>query len=244
MIDPELEIKAYVPPDMEQMSNEDLCVLAQAGNVDAANVLVWRNGGFISNKSYSVFEELFSEESVYSVTWEDLLQEARLAFWKAIFRFEPARKMKLTTFAGECIRNALHDYWDHFCVENKMERKLWRVEGTADEDEPELSFDDSQDFEAETPGETFDPFYSEDLLDEYHRRPEPILLEKETIEEISRAVSSLPPREQKYLCYRFGYPLEVERSLKDTAEHFSLRASRADKIERKALDAVRKGLRW
>lgn len=229
--------------EMVRASNEELCLLAQAGNADAVDVLLLHNAGFISRKAWHFYEEKLRGESAYSISQEDLFQEAQLAFWKAIYDYDPGRKAKLTTFAGITIWNALHDYWDRYCSENQYERSFLRAESLV-RDEPGASNDGIQNVDVEAPGEEPDPLCLETAVDEYRRRPEPILLEKETREEIYRALGALPPREETYLCYRFGYPHEDERSLRETAEHFSLRESRAKKIESEALAAFRKGLHW
>ncbi len=226
-------IRPYVPPGMEAMTNEDLCVLAQHGSEDAVNVLIYRNEMFLVQIAGELHRTLFTHSHDFSVDMKDLLQVARLAFWKAIETFDPSHGAKLTTYARTVIWNKILDFKEHYDVETEFEQELVsRLEGKEEDDE---SFSSKENYfgvkVCRKKGKLIRP-------------PEALLIREETREEIAYTVSSLSPRERVYLCYRFGYPDDDERSVKDTAEHFMLRASRAEKIERAALAALRRALPW
>lgn len=230
---PELEIRPYVPPGMEAMTNEALCELAQRGDEDAVNVLIWRNEGFLLQIAGELYRKLFTHSRDYSAALEDALQVARLAFWDAIETFDPARGAKLTTYARTCVWNRILDYKESYDTETAFEQELVSRWQSEKEDDESFSGKEKH-FGAKR----------NRRKGKLIRPPEALVLRAETKAEVSRSVSSLPPRERTYLCYRFGYPEDDERSVKDTAEHFMLRASRAEKIERAALAALRRALPW
>lgn len=222
----ELEIRPVFPAEWKQLSNEELCALAQGGNELAMNTLIWRNESFLAERALAVHEKSFSKVREYSVDFDDLMQAARIGFWKAINTFKPSRGTKLITYGGKCIENELKGFKGKYKRATKTERKGYRMEG-GDQD-----------------GEESKGFNQELRPDEYKKRPEPMALARETSEEICRSVNSLEPRERKYLCYRFGYPFDEEKSQKRTAEHFFLHQVRAEKLEQKALRNFRHGLHW
>ena len=222
----DLEIKPYVPPEWKTISNEALCTLAKAKNKHAMDVLIWRNESFLADKVHDIYEKSFRNRQEYSVDFDDLMQAARLAFWRAIKTYDPERNIKLTTYAGKCIENSLKDFRGKYKTTTKMERMGFRVEDKAQEDE-----------ESEEPILELYP-------DEYKKRPEPKLIARETSEEICRSVNSLEPREKKYLCYRFGYPFDDEVPQRKAAERVLISRTRADELEREALRHFRAGLHW
>ena len=222
----DLEIKPYVPPEWKTISNEALCALAKAKNKHAMDVLIWRNESFLADKVHDIYEKSFRNRQEYSVDFDDLMQAARVAFWRAIKTYDPERNIKLTTYAGKCIENSLKDFRGKYKTATKMERMGFRVEDKAQEDE-----------ESEEPILELYP-------DEYKKRPEPKLIARETSEEICRSVNSLDPRERKYLCYRFGYPFDDEVRQKKAAEHFLISRTRANELEQEALRHFRAGLHW
>ncbi len=226
-------IRPYIPPGMEDMTNEALCALAQRGDEDAANYLIWRNEMFLVQIAGELHRTLFTHSHDFSVDVKDLLQVARLAFWKAIETFDPSRGAKLSTYARTVVWNRILDYKEHYDVETKFEQeRVSRLEGKKEGDE---SFSSKGNYFGvkvrRKKGKLF-------------RQPEVVLLREETKAEIAHSISSLTPRERVYLCYRFGYPDDEARSLNETAEHFSIRVIRAEKIEAAALAALRKSLPW
>lgn len=226
-------IRPYVPPGMEDMTNEALCELAQRGDEDAANVLIWRNEMFLVQIAGELHRTLFTHSHDFSVDIKDLLQVARLAFWKAIETFDPSRGAKLSTYARTVIWNKILDYKERYDVETEFEQELVsRWQGKKEDDE---------DFSGK---ENHFGVKANRKKSKLIRPPEALLIREETKVELARSVSSLSPRERVYLCYRFGYPEDEERSLKQTAEHFSIRVIRAEKIETASLAALRKALPW
>lgn len=226
-------IRPYIPPGMEDMTNEALCELAQRDDEDAVNYLIWRNEMFLVQIAGELHRTLFTHSHDFSVDMKDLLQVARLAFWKAIDTFDPSRGAKLTSYARTVVQNTILGYKEHYDVETKFEQELVsRLEGKKEDDESFSGKENHFGVKASRKN------------GKLIRPPEALLIRKETKAEIARSVASLQPRERVYLCYRFGYPDDEERSVKDTAEHFSIRAIRAEKIEAAALASLRNGLPW
>ena len=91
----DLEIKPYVPPEWKTISNEALCALAKAKNKHAMDVLIWRNESFLADKVHDIYEKSFRIRQEYSVDFDDLMQAARVAFWRAIKTYDPERNIKL-----------------------------------------------------------------------------------------------------------------------------------------------------
>ena len=222
----ELDIIPYVPPGWEDLSNEELCALAQAKDKRAMDVLIWRNESFLADKVHDIYEKSFRVRQEYSVDFDDLMQAARMGFWKAITAFDPAQNIKLTTYAGKCVENRLKDFRGKYKTATKAEHMGFRVEEETQEDE-----------DPKDPIQKLHP-------DEYKKRPEPMTIARETAEEVCRSVNSLEPREKKYLCYRFGYPFDDEVAQKETAEHFRISRTRARELEQQALHNFRIGLHW
>ena len=77
-------------------------------------------------------------------------------------------------------------------------------------------------------------------IDPYQKKPEPILLEKEHRREVFDSLDGCTPREKSYLTYRFGYPMDDERTKKETREHFGLSETRAEDLEQRACTHFKK----
>ena len=81
--------------------NEELALRIQAGDKNAAELLISQNEGYLTKlaRAYIPWCEL-----------EDLKQEAALALLDAAGRFDPAYGTKLLTYATPAIEAALSDY--------------------------------------------------------------------------------------------------------------------------------------
>ncbi len=226
-------IRPYIPPGMEDMTNEAICALAQHGDEEAMNYLIWRNEMFLVQIAGELHRTLFAHSHDFLVDVKELVQVARLAFWKAIDTFDPSRGTKLTTYARTVVQNAILGYKEHYDVETKFEQeRVSRLEGKKEDDETYSS------------KENYFGNKVRRKKGKLIRPPEALVIRAETKEEVACSVSSLPPRERVYLFYRFGYPDDEEQSVKETAEHFSIRVIRAEKIEAAALVALRESLPW
>ena len=85
-------------------SNEELALRIQAGDKNAAELLLSQNEGYIT--------ELALKHSEWCEL-EDLKQEGAIALLEAVKRFDPARGTKLLTYATPAMESAMLDYGAH-----------------------------------------------------------------------------------------------------------------------------------
>lgn len=86
------------------LSNEELALRVQAGDKNAAELLLSQNEGYIT--------ELALKHSEWC-DLEDLKQEGAIALLEAAKRFDPARGTKLLTYATPVMESAMLDYGSH-----------------------------------------------------------------------------------------------------------------------------------
>lgn len=86
-------------------SNEELALLIQAGDPQAASLLLTQNEGYLTKLATTCAKQL-SQPSLM----EDLKQEGALALLEATQRFDPSRGTKLLTYATSAIEAAMQDF--------------------------------------------------------------------------------------------------------------------------------------
>ena len=200
-------------------SNEALAILAQRGcaviKEKALDLLLRRNEGLIYNAALTYWNYVLCSDIDRSLTLDNLVQLGRIKFCEALTSFDPLRGAKLTSFMTAVLNNYMID-----TIRPGLKEKediggefqwLDHYEGSEDQ----LTF-------------------LEKYVDPYQKKPEPILLEKEHRQEVFDSLDSCTPREKTYLAYRFGYPLDDERTKADTRDHFGLSEARAEKLEQQA----------
>ena len=87
------------------MSNEELCVLARNGSIDARNQLLENNLAFIQQQA-NQFIERYGDNRL---DVDDLIQEGCLGLMEAIDRFDPERSTKFLTYAVWWIRKFMQE---------------------------------------------------------------------------------------------------------------------------------------
>lgn len=85
--------------ELEQLSDEELCLALQAGNTDAGDILAYRYRRLVRSCAHPYF--LAGGDS------EDLLQEGMFGLIKAMREFRADREAGFQTFAEVCIRSRL-----------------------------------------------------------------------------------------------------------------------------------------
>lgn len=120
---------------LEEMTNEQLVVLANQGNEESFRVLLDRLGDVITS-SVTLYLDRFVES-------EDMFQEAHLAFLNAVRRYDPERNASFRTFAAVCINNRLLNF-----IKSKSSKKIVSQVGFADIDDSCHEISDA----SETPG--------------------------------------------------------------------------------------------
>ena len=77
------------------MTNEELCVKARAGDIDARNELILQNIDFIHAQAW----ELILRYPKYDVRETDLVQDGCIGMMRAVSTFDPARGNRFLTYA-------------------------------------------------------------------------------------------------------------------------------------------------
>lgn len=207
------------------MSNEQLCIAALGGDMEARNALVENNLRFIKRTAYEMWSAQRELSAALCIEIDDLVQEGSLGLLDCISGFQPDTGNKFLTYAAPAIRNAMVDYirrWNP-TFEAKNLGSIVRLDTVAkDENKGKHEF----------------------VADSRIKNPEQIYIAKETHEEIYTALQRIDRRDRAYLWYRFGFKDDMEHPLNETAKHFHLSESRAKSMEKLALDNVWLELPW
>ncbi len=218
---------------MKSRSNEQLCTLAQKGDMNARDLLLTNNLGFIRKTANDVFFGMNLAESDLSIDKDDLEQEGCIGLLDAIPRFDGSKGIKFLTYAAPSIRNAMTDL-----IRDAFSQYEQRMTDPKD-------------------GLAFQRIYLDDVLpgderllrieaiaDPIAKSPEKIYIEQETLRELYEGLDRIGDREKAYLLYRYGFTDDMEHPLIGTAIHFNLTESRAKKIEEDAMDNLWLELPW
>ena len=215
------------------MTNEQLCVLAQKGDVQAQEQLVRNNLGYIRKNANELYISNNLENSELGIDRDDLIQEGSISLLRAISRYDSDKKIKFLTYAGPAIRNAMMDLIStaFSAFEQRMQ---------SDKDGIPMKRINLDELLA---GE--DSMQRSDLIaDPYSSEPEKMMIEEESRKELYEGLRRISEREQVYLLYRFGFEDDMEHPLVGTALHFHLSESRARSTEALALDNLWLELPW
>ena len=215
------------------MTNEQLCVLAQKGDVQAQEQLVRNNLGYIRKTANELYISSNLENSELGIDRDDLIQEGSISLLRAISRYDSDKKIKFLTYAGPAIHNAMMDLI--FTAFSAFEQRM-----QSDKDGIPMKRINLDEL---LPGE--DSMQRSDLIaDPYSSEPEKMMIEEESRRELYEGLRRISEREQVYLLYRFGFEDDMEHPLVGTALHFHLSESRARSTEALALDNLWLELPW
>ncbi len=193
------------------MTNEQLCVLAQAGDTAARDALLLNSRGFIRQ----IAKRISTQYQDGRVSQDDLMQEGYMGLLAAIPRYKPDKGTAFHTYAGYWVRKFMREAVHMFAA--SMETgSLNDIVG--DEDATELA---------------------QLIEDSYVQTPEQIVIRAETIGEVRAGLWQITARERTYLLYRYGFTDGDEHPIQETAAHFHLTDRRGRKTERAALDNLR-----
>ena len=209
------------PPDK---SNEELCVLAQQGNAEAADQLVRQCLPFIRQQANRVWLRLGLQEKTAVIDQEDLVQDGCIGLLNAIPVFDPTRGMKFLTFAGKLTYRAMLDAIA--AVMTTFEVASQRKGCTLQNLNAPIREEERMKLE-------------ETVADKSHLSPEQRAIKAEVLRELYSAMDQLSERERCYVLYRFGFLDSEDHTLTETAGHFHLSESRAKGIEETALAHLR-----
>ena len=215
------------------MTNERLCALAQKSDEAARKALVEKNMGFIIQTADLVYRSSSLEGSDLNIDVDDLVQEGSIGLLRAVDGFDPARKLKLLTYAAPFIRNAMTDL-----VRDAFSRYEQRMVDS--ENGPGLQ---KVRLDEVLPGEER-LLRMEAVADIAAKSPEQVYEERETLRELYEGLGQISEREQMYLLYRHGFTDDIGHTLIGTAIHFHLSENRAKKLEGEAMDNLWLELPW
>ena len=193
------------------MSNEELCILAQQGNLEARNALI------LNNQNYIYKEVNALKDKLDLPTWvvEDMIQECTFGFIEAIQRFDTARGTKFLTYADFWIKKSCQKIVDEFMPSRELVSLYQEV------------------------GYNKDTILLNLILDENALDPETCGIRAATIQQVRKALEVIPDRDRMYLHCRFGFDLDRNRTIAETAKHLHQAESRCREIEKEALEKVR-----
>lgn len=193
------------------MSNEELCVLAQQGDWEARNALILNNQSYIYKEANALKAKL--ELPPWIV--EDMIQECTFGFIEAIQRFDASRGTKFLTYADFWIKKSCQKIVDEFMPSRELV-SLYR----------EVGYDG-------------DTILLNLILDENALDPEACGIRAATIQQVRKALEVIPDRDRMYLHCRFGFDLNRNRTIAETAKRLHQAESRCREIEKEALEKVR-----
>lgn len=218
---------------MKPKTNEQLCVLAQRGDVQAQEQLVQNNLGYIQKVANELYQSVGLGNSELGIDHDDLIQEGSIGLLRAISLYDPDKNIKFLTYAGQAIRNAMMDLISAAFA--TFEQRLQSKEDGFPMER--VNLDDL------LPGE--DSMQRSELIaDPYAAEPEKIMIKEENRRELYEGLRRISARDRAYLLYRFGFEDDLEHPLIGTALHFHLSESRAKSTEALALDNLWLELPW
>ena len=193
------------------MSNEALCILAQQGNLETRNALILNNQNYI----YKEVNALKAKLDLPPWIVEDMIQECTFGFIEAIQRFDASRGTKFLTYADFWIKKSCRKIIGEFMSSQELV-SLYQ----------ELGYDK-------------DTILLNLILDENALIPEECGIRAATIQQIRKVLEVIPDRDRMYLHCRFGFDLDRNRTIAETAKRLHQAESRCREIEKNALEKVR-----
>ena len=166
------------------MTNEQLCVLAQKGDVQAQEQLVRNNLGYIRKNANELYISNNLENSELGIDRDDLIQEGSISLLRAISRYDSDKKIKFLTYAGPAIRNAMMDL-----ISTAFSAFEQRMQSDKDGiPMKRINLDEL------LPGE--DSMQRSDLIaDPYSSEPEKMMIEEESRKELYEGLRRISERE-------------------------------------------------
>ena len=196
------------------MNNEELCILAQQGNLEARNALILNNQNYIHKEANALKDKLDLP------TWvvEDMIQECTLGYIEAIERFDASRGTKFLTYADFWIKKSCQKIVDEFMPSRELVSLYQEV------------------------GYDKDTILLNLILDENALVPEECGIRAATIQQVRKALEAIPDRDRMYLHCRFGFDLDRNRTIAETAKRLHQAENRCREIEKEALEKVQREL--
>lgn len=191
---------------MEVLTNEQLCILAQAGDEQAKSQLIENNIPYIQRIASEIAESPLKKEQLSScgIGTDDLVQTGLIGMWKAIRGYDLSSGNKFLTYAKPAIKRAMSDL-----IRQYSQDTVWRLKQNKVTTWKIIHLDKPLDDTGEDSVESL-------IASPHTKPPEQIYIERETIAELREAMNALPDRENVYvqavLCivhYFFTVPFQL-----------------------------------
>lgn len=209
--------------------DEDLCKWIQDGELYARDLLVRQNLKFIKKIAGG-----FVINPWIGLDRDDLVQIGSIAMVDAAKSYDPNHGAKFETFMTPVLKNAMIDLIREH--QNGFEYRAIDPEGTLNYQMVHV--------EDEIPNSN-GLAVEECVVDLQAIQPESREIYRESIEEIHKALNTIPEAQRMYLCYRLGFGEDdTPHSMEDTAKHFGLTLGYARTFEEEAVDNALLELPW
>ncbi len=199
-----------LPPPLSVDEEEDLIVRLENGDYSVKGTLIERNLRlvvYISRK----FENT-------GIGIEDLVSIGTIGLIKAVNTFDPAKKIKLATYASRCIENEILMYL----------RRNNKVRSEVSFDEPlNIDWDGNELLLSDVLG-TDNDIISRPIEEEVDRHL------------LGQAMSSLTDREKLIMELRFGMGGTEEKTQKEVADRLGISQSYISRLEKRIIRRLRK----
>ena len=204
---------------MAELTNEELCALAAAGDEKSFEILLKRNESFVREYAWKAWRKIADSEVDRSLTYDDIYQTAVIAFWEAVKRFDPEKDTQFISFAGTVIGSRLTDELKKAYADYSAAGAFFRFDKELDDENG--------------------PAFKETHLHHYQQMPDVIYFKKEQRRVMRDAINTLTPRQRLFILYRFGFLDGGPMTTAETCRVFSLSETRAKELEAKAFDVIR-----
>ena len=214
---------------MKDLTNEQLCKLAQAGDEQAVSLLIEANLLFVRKVANQIVENPVWQEHLSScgVGFDDLAQAGSIGLWRAIDSYDLSSGVKFLTYAAPAIRRSMSDL-----IRQYSRDTVWQLRHDKANAWKIIYLDEDLDNAGEDTVECL-------IASPNVKSPERIHIERETAAELHEAMDALPVRENVYVQYRFGFADGKDHPLTETAQYFHLTESRAKSVERSTLKLLK-----
>lgn len=204
---------------MAELTNEELCALASAGEEKSFEILLRRNESFVWEYAWKAWKRIADSEVDRSLTYDDLYQTAVIAFWEAVKKYDSEKDTQFISFAGTVIGSRLTD-------ELKKAFADYAAAGTFIQFDKKLENEDG-------------PALEETHLHHFQQMPDVVYFKKEQRRVVRDAINALTPRQRFFILHRFGFVDGEPMTLAEVCRVFSLTETRAKELEAKAVECIK-----
>ena len=200
------------PKPLTPQEEQHYLELAAGGDLEARNILIERNLRLVAH----IMKKYYAQ----AADQEDLISIGTIGLIKGITTFDASKGAKLATYAARCVENEILMYF-------RSQRKSSQ----------DVSLSDY--IETGTEGANLELMevvsQEEDLLEQVSNR--------EQLRQVCAAVDRvLDPQERQVICMRYGLGNRNPRRQREVAKALNISRSYVSRIEKKALEKLRKAL--